>query len=248
MDYYDLKGFQSKAKELRRKVLDLGLEQGEAHIGGCFSEIEILITLYDLIMEKDDKFILSKGHCSHPMYLLLREKGLFPKITSHPDMDEKNGIFCTTGSLGHGLPIATGMAWARKIQNKKGHIYVLMGDGESQEGSVWETIPLTVKHKLDNLTIIIDRNKVQALDHVDDVSPMDLKSIFSAFGCHVIEIDGHNFSELFNAFKEEFHGRPKVIIANTIKGKGVSFMENDPKWHARLPDKDELTPAYEELK
>ncbi len=248
MDYYDIKNLESKAKELRKKVLDLGLEQGEAHIGGCFSEIEILITLYKIIMEKEDKFILSKGHCSHPMYILLNEKGFCPKITSHPDIDEENGIFCTTGSLGHGLSIAVGMAWARKIQNKKGNIYVLIGDGESQEGVIWESIPLAVKNKLDNLVIIVDRNKVQALDKVDDVTPMDLKSIFRAFGCYTLEVNGHDFSELISAFRKKFDERPKVIIANTIKGKGVSFMENDPKWHARLPDKNELKPAYEELK
>ncbi len=248
MNYFDIKNLEEKAKELRIRVLDLGLEQGESHIGGCFSEIEILITLYKIILKEDDKFILSKGHCSHPMYLLLREKGLNPKITSHPDMDEKNGIFCTTGSLGHGLPIGAGMALARKIQNKKGNIYVLLGDGECQEGTIWETIPIATKYNLDNLIIIVDRNKVQALDYVKDVSPMDLKNIFESFGCYVIEVDGHSFLELIMALNKKVHGKPKVIIAETVKGKGVSFMENDPKWHARLPDKEELKPAYEELK
>lgn len=249
MDYYDIKNLEAKAKELRRRVLDLGLEQGESHIGGCFSEVEILVSLYNQIMQEDDKFILSKGHCAHPLYLLLREKNLCPAITTHPDIDEKNQIFCTTGSLGHGLPIATGMAWARKLQCKTGKIYVLMGDGESQEGTIWESIPIAVKHRLDNLVIIIDNNKVQALDRTDDVSPMDFKSIFTAFGCHTIEVDGHNFEELIPALEQEHNGRPKVIIANTSKGKGVSFMENKPEWHAKvLPNDEEIKLAYEELK
>ena len=123
-----------------------------------------------------------------------------------------------------------------------------MGDGECQEGTTWETLPLAIKHKLDNLVIIIDRNRLQALDRFDDISPMNLKSMFEAFECYVIEVNGHSFLELIMALKKEVHGKPKVIIAETVKGKGVSFMENDLKWHARLPDKEELAPAYEELK
>lgn len=244
---YDIKELEEKARELRKKVLELALEQGDVHIGGCFSEIEILISLYKLIMEDDDKFILSKGHCPHPLYLLLREKNYSPEIKAHPDIDINNGIYCTSGSLGHGLPIGTGMAWARKIKNEPGKIYVLIGDGECQEGSIWETIPLAVEYKLDNLIIIIDRNKLQALERVNNVNHINLKEVFKAFGCHTTEINGHDFSELINVLKKDVNGIPHVIIANTIKGKGVSFMENNPKWHARFACLNELKPAFEEL-
>jgi len=239
---------EEKAKELRIKLLDLSLEQKETHLGGELSEIEILVSLYDVVMNKEDKFILSKGHCCHPLQILLKEKGYNPKITSHPDIDIENGIYCTTGSLGHGLPIGAGMALARKLQKKEGSIYVLMGDGECQEGTTWETIPLSVKYKLDNLTLIIDNNQLQALEAVNNVSPMNLKKIFESFGCHVQEVDGHNFSELIPAFNKKTYEKPRVIIANTVKGKGVSFIEGDPKWHARMPDPEELKPAYNELK
>jgi transketolase len=233
MNNFDIQNLEEKAKELRRKVLDLGIEKGEVHIGGCFSEIEILITIYNIILEKEDKFILSKGHCCHPMYLLLMEKGYHPQINSHPDIDEQNGIFCTTGSLGHGLPIGAGMALARKIQGKTGNIYVLMGDGECQEGSIWETLPLATKHNLDNLVIIIDKNKLQAFDSVNNISPMDLKKMFESFGCYVIEVNGHSFLELIMAMHKKVPGKPKVIIAETIKGKGICFMENKICWQDR---------------
>jgi len=247
MNNFDITNLEVKAKELRKKVLALGLEKGEFHIGGCFSEIEILITLYDVIMQEEDKFILSKGHCCHPMYLLLKEKGYNPQIISHPDIDEINRIFCTTGSLGHGLPIGAGMAWARKIQGKPGNIYVLIGDGESQEGSIWETIPLAVKHSLDNLVIIVDNNKLQAFDSAKDVSPMDFKKIFESFGCYVIDVNGHSFLELIMALDKKVPGKPKVIIAETIKGKGICFMENKPCWHAKIPNDEETKSAYVEL-
>src|SRR4030042_2602648 len=123
---------EKKAKELRRKVLDLNVEYGDAHLGGSFSEIEILVSLFETILKKEDKFILSKGHCPYPLYILLREKGYNPKISAHPDLNAENGIYATTGSLGHGLPIGVGMAFARKFKKQDGKIYVLMGDGECQ--------------------------------------------------------------------------------------------------------------------
>ena len=244
-----MNNLEKKAKDLRRNVLDLSLENnGDGHLGGSFSEIELLISLYDRILKPEDKFILSKGHCCYPLYLILREKGYNPKILGHPDIDIGNGICCTTGSLGHGLPIGTGMAVARKLQNKKGNIYVLMGDGECQEGTTWETIPIAVKYKLDNLTIIVDKNKFQALEEIVTVTPMNLKKIFMAHECFVNEINGHNFLEIISALNKEVYGKPKVIIANTIKGKGVSYMENDPKWHGRKVILEEVKQAYEELK
>jgi transketolase len=162
-------------------------------------------------------------------------------------MDVENGLVCTTGSLGHGLPSGVGMALARKMQNKKGKIYVLVGDGECQEGTIWESALLANHHKLNNLTIIVDHNKLQALDKIENVLSLgSLAEKFNAFGLEAIEVDGHNINELATAF-EKNSDKTKVIIAHTIKGKGVSYMENDPKWHTRLPTPEELEIANKEL-
>ena len=241
---------EEKAKNLRREVLDLSLETGETHLGGCFSEIELLISLYDRILKKEDKFILSKGHCAHPLYLILREKGYNPKISTHPDIDEANGIYCTTGSLGHGLPIGIGMAMARKFKKQPGKIYVLVGDGECQEGTTWESSLIASQHKLDNLVLIVDHNKIQALDKIENVlSINNLAKKFDAFGFYASEINGHSFPEIINAFNEPDNcGKPRAIIAHTTKGKGVSYMENNPEWHGRKATPERLKQAYEELK
>jgi len=218
-------------------------------LGGSFSEIEILISLFDKIIKSKDKFILSKGHACYPFYLLLREKGYNPKILPHPDLDEGRGICCTTGSLGHGLPMGVGMAFARKLKNQEGIIYVLMSDGECQEGTTWESSLIASKHKLDNLIVILDHNKLQALQRIEEVLPLgNLKNKFQEFGWSVLEVDGHNFSELIFALKTKTTDRPLMILAHTIKGKGASYMENDPKWHTRLPNKEELKISEEELK
>jgi len=243
-----MKTLEEKAKELRLKTLELSVKKGDAHLGGCFSEIEILVSLYNVIMKEEDKFILSKGHASHPLYLLLEEKGYSPKICAHPEIDLNNKVYCTTGSLGHGLPIGAGMALARKFKKQKGEIYVLMGDGECQEGTTWETLPLAVKYELDNLTIIVDKNKLQALEETDNVSKMNLRRIFTSFGCYTLEVNGHSFQELITSLKEKNYGQPKIIIANTIKGKGIKFMENNSAWHARVPNDEELKNAYKELR
>jgi len=141
------------------------------------------------------------------------------------------------------------MALARKFKNEKGKIYVLLSDGECQEGTTWESALIASHHKLNNLTIIIDYNKIQSIGFVEDVLSLDnLKKKFEAFNCHTIEIDGHNFTEIISVLKEKSFGKPKVIIANTIKGKGVSFMENKPEWHSRIPNIEQLIKAYRELK
>ena len=240
--------FEQRGKEIRKKVIDLGLEKGDSHLGGSFSEIEILIALFDVVMKKEDKFILSKGHACHPLYILLRGKGYNPKISGHPDLCEKEGLCCTTGSLGHGLPIGAGMAFARKKLNKPGKIYVLIGDGECQEGTTWESALIASHYKLNNLVVIVDNNKLQALDNIDKIVSLgNLKEKFESFGCYVEEINGHDFQEIIPALEKQTD-EPHVIITNTIKGKGVSYMENDPKWHTRLPTEKELNQAYEELK
>ena len=238
----DYKKLINKAKKLRRDTFLAFIKKGEAHLGGSFSMIEILLTLYEIIIKKNDKFILSKAHASYPLCILLQEKGLKPKLTTHLEIDEKNGIHCTTGSLGHGLPIATGMAFARKKQKIPGKIYVMISDGECQEGTTWESLLIGSKHKLDNLVVIIDYNKIQALSRLRDALPLeDLPSKFKAFNWNCTKVkDGHSFKSLVEAFKKQNKkGKPSVIVINTIKGKGIEDFEDDPIWHARkLKEKD----------
>jgi len=231
----NFKNLIKQAQKLRIDTFDAFIKKGEAHLGGSFSCIEILVILYEKILKNNDKFIMSKAHSSFPLCLILRSKGFSTKLTTHLEIDEKNGIFCTTGSLGHGLPIATGMAFARKQMKQKGNIYVLISDGECQEGTTWESLLIATKHKLDNLIIIIDYNKIQALSKLKDALPLaNLAKKIQAFNCEMINVkNGHSFKDLISAFKKKKSKKPKVIIANTIKGKGVKEFENDPVWHAR---------------
>ena len=225
-----------KAKKLRQDTFLTFIDKGEAHLGGSFSMIESLLALYEVIMKKDDKFILSKAHASIPLCLLLIEKGLKPSITTHLEIDIENGINCTTGSLGHGLPIATGMAIARKNLKLPGKIYVMISDGECQEGTTWESLLIGSKHKLDNLIALIDYNKIQALTKLEDGLPLDdLSSKFKAFNWDCIEVDdGHSFESLIPCLqKQNSENKPLAIILNTIKAKGIKEFENDPVWHAR---------------
>ena len=233
IDYQDL---IKKAKKLRQDTFLTFIEKGEAHLGGSFSMIEALLTLYEVIMKKRDKFILSKAHASIPLCLLLRNYGFNPSLTTHLEIDTKNGINCTAGSLGHGLPIGVGMAIARKKQRINGKIYIMISDGECQEGTTWESLLISSKYKLDNLVILIDYNKIQALTKLKDGLPLDnLASKLKAFNMDCIEIaDGHSFKALISAFKKENNkGKPLIIILHTIKGKGIKEFENDPVWHAR---------------
>lgn len=230
------KKLEKKAKKLRQNTFLAFIEKGEAHLGGSFSMIEILISLYEIILKKNDKFILSKSHSSFPLCLLLKERGLDPELTTHLEIDVKNGIHCTTGSLGHGLPIATGMAFARKIRNVKGKIYVMLSDGECQEGTTWESLLIASKHKLDNLIVFIDYNKIQALSRLQDALPLhDLAKKFKSFNWNCINVkNGHSFKSIISAMnKRIIKNKPTAIIFNTIKGKGVKEFENDPVWHAR---------------
>ena len=232
----DYKKLTNKAKKLRQDTFLTFIKKGEAHLGGSFSIIEILLTLYEIIMKKDDKFILSKAHASFPLCLLLKEKGLKPQLTTHLEIDTKNGIHCTTGSLGHGLPIATGMAFARKHQKIPGKVYVMISDGECQEGTTWESLLIGSKHKLDNLVVLVDYNKIQALSRLKDALPLgDLSTKFKAFNWDCIKVkDGHSFKSLIPSFKRKNKkGKPLAIIINTIKGKGIKEFEDDPIWHAR---------------
>ena len=240
---------EDKAKEMRRGIIDLAMEHKLEHIAPAFSIVEILMVVYENVLKENDKFILSKGHGCLALYYILQQHGFNPTISGHPDIQCDQGIECTTGSLGQGLSIGVGIALARKLRNKKGDIYVLISDGECDAGTTWESALLAAHHKLDNLTIIVDYNKLQSIGRVEDVLSLDnLSDKFKAFNCYTIEIDGHNFSEILFAFNKKVSTRPKVIIAHTIKGKGVSFMENKVEWHSRLPDTKQLEQAYEELK
>jgi len=244
----DEEELRNRAKMLRKNVLALAVDRKEGHIGGAFSITEIMVALFNKVLEKDDTFILSKGHSCLPYFLLLRDKGYNPKISGHPDIDPENGIFCTTGSLGHGLPIGIGMAHAKKLKKERGHIYVLMSDCEQQEGTTWESLLLGNRYGLDNITVIIDYNKLQTLGKVNEILPLEnLAEKYKAFGWYVVDTMGHSFPDLLAAFHNTCIGRPRVIIAHTIKGKGVSYMENNAIWHTKIPNPEQLEEAYRQL-
>jgi transketolase len=246
----NIKKLREKARNLRQNTFVEFVKKGEAHLGGSFSMIETLLTLYEIILKKNDKFILSKAHASFPLCILLRQKGFKTKITTHLEIDKKNGIHCTTGSLGHGLPIATGMAFARKKLKKKSNIYVLMSDGECQEGTTWESLLIADKHKLDNLVVLIDYNKIQALTRLDDALPLNnLTKKFKAFNWNCKNVkNGHSFFSLINSLKKnKKNARPTAFIINTIKGKGIKEFENDPVWHARKIGTNDIAIAQKRL-
>jgi len=239
-----------KAKKLRRDTFNAFVAHGEAHLGGSFSIIEMLLTLYEKVLKVEDKFILSKAHASFPLCLLLQEKGFNPKLTTHLELDPINGIHCTTGSLGHGLPLATGMALGKKFQKKSGKVFVMMSDGECQEGTTWESLLIAASHKLDNLVVLVDYNKIQALSPINEALPLEnLSAKFKAFNWDCTEInDGHSFAELIPALQQKNTTmEPKVFIVHTTKGKGVKAFENDPAWHARKIKGEELEIGKKEL-
>lgn len=236
-----------RSKRLRRDTIALSKANGGYHYGGCFSIVEILIALYDQVLDCSvDKFILSKGHSCWPLYVILKEKGMSPKLGGHPERDPANGIHYTSGSLGHGFPAAVGMAMARKIQGIPGKIYVLMGDGECQEGTTWESLLLAKHHKLDNLVVIVDQNMLQGSGIVNDILSFNLFEVTDALGLDTWIVDGHNVDHLKSAFLQE-NNTTKIILAQTTKGKGVSFMENEPSWHACWPNPTQEAQALEEL-
>ena len=214
-------------------------------------------------MEGRDRFVLSKGHTAPGLYAALAHRGFFPiedletlrhtgsYLQGHPDMKCIPGIDMSTGSLGQGLSTAVGMALAAKMDQKDYRVYAMCGDGEIQEGQIWEAAMFAGHRKLDNLVVIVDHNKLQIDGKVEDVcSPYPIDKKFEAFHFHSITIDGHNFDEMDAAFKEarQTKGMPTVIIANTIKGKGISFMENAAEWHGKAPKEEEFNVAMEDLK
>lgn len=233
----------------RKEIIDSTIALGEGHLGGCFSCIDILDVLYNKVITDNDIFILSKGHAYHSLYVILKHKGLNPVLSGHPDIDTENGIYCTGGSLGHGLPIGVGVALSKKLKREEGKVYVLMSDGECQEGTTWESMMLASYHKLDNLVIIIDNNHLQALDIIDNVTDNEnLVDKFRIFGGNVFYLkDGHNSNGIRRTLVTDSFEQPVVIIANTIKGKGISFMESNVSWHARIPTEKEYELMMEEL-
>lgn len=258
------------AGEIRRDVLDLIFRSASPHIGSCYSIVEILVALYwrslniggATAVECRDRFILSKGHGCPALYAVLRRKGLMPKealeryavnggmLEQHPTRNVEWGIEVSTGSLGHGLSIGVGMALAAKCDHGRHRVFVLLSDGETNEGSVWEAAMLSGHHGLDNLVAIVDYNKMQALGPTAQV--MDLEPVGSkwrAFGWEVEEVDGHDLQSLAETLgRAPFkRGRPSAVIAHTIKGKGVSFMENNVLWHYRCPDEREYEAALAEI-
>lgn len=255
-----------RGKQIRRDTLTLGLPNGIYHYGGSFSVVEILIVLYDFMAGADDRVIMSKGHCWIPQVVILKERGLEPGfgprldnpavncLVGHPFLDPKNGIYATTGSLGHGMPIGVGLAIGKKLLGQPGRVYVIVGDGECQEGTFWESLQLAMKFRLANLCVIVDRNRIQGSGRVDDVLPMpNLAQIAGAAGWVTSRHRGHDLDDLLMGLRyleieSQQQQRPGLLVAETIKGAGVSFMEDDPSWHARYPSKEEQALIFEELK
>lgn len=256
------------ANRIRQGIVTEVYSAQSGHPGGSLSAADILTELYfeQMDINKEnvntldrDRFVLSKGHASPVLYATLKEKGLldeeltsFRNISSHlqghPNMNYVAGVDMSTGSLGQGISCAVGMAISNKVDQNGHHIYVLLGDGECEEGQVWEASMCAAHYELDNLTAILDYNHLQIDGNIKDViGPEPFKSKFEAFGWNVVECDGHDFDSLRDAFKSHVENKPTLIIAHTIKGKGVSFMENNYAWHGSAPNKEQYEQAMKEL-
>ncbi len=262
----------SKAKLLRRHVVRMIGEAGSGHPGGSLSAVEIVTALFFQVLRYDphnpgwpdrDRFILSKGHAAPVLYAALAEAGFLPveelstlrrlgsRLQGHTDMTVTPGVEMSAGSLGQGLSFGIGTALAGRLDSRPYRVYVLLGDGECDEGQVWEAAMAAAHFRLDNLTAIVDHNKQQIDGWTKEVMNLgSLSDKWRSFGWWVAEVNGHDFGELLATFKEVSSGRgqPTCIIAHTIKGKGVSFMENNPEFHGRAPTSEELRQALEELK
>lgn len=250
-----IKELQRIAKQARKLMVETLICAGCGHPGGAFSSIDIMTALYFDVMKTDpqnpkrddrDRFILSKGHSSIGLYTILHLRGFMDKddllsfrqdnsnLCGHPDMHKVSGVEMSTGSLGHGLSIGAGIAKAGKMDRKSYRVFVLMGDGETQEGSVWEAALFAAHHKLDNLVAIVDRNMLQIDGCTEDILALEpYRAKWEAFGWHVEEIDGHDFEQIIETLNRCpcVSSRPTLVLANTVKGKGISFMENNPAWH-----------------
>ena len=250
----------STAKQIRIRILQLSNAAKSSHIGSSLSIVEILVVLYKFFIKKKNVFILSKGHACLAYYCVLQKFDYFSNkilksygknntiLLSHVS-HRVPGVDFSTGSLGHGLPYATGRALAEKINKTNNKIFVLISDGELNEGTTWESLLFAAHHELDNLITIVDYNKIQSLDFAKNVLKLEpLNKKFQSFGCNVKNIDGHNFNQIYRSLLVKKNKKPTVIIANTIKGKGVGFMENSILWHYKYPNEKELDIALKELK
>jgi transketolase len=259
------------ANAIRRRDAQMIYDAKLGHIGGDFSAIDILVTLYFSVLHIDphapnapdrDRFILSKGHCAGALYTTLAHAGFFPLeelntfaqplscLNGHPDRNKVPGVETNTGPLGHGLPVAVGAALAARLTGASWRVFVLTGDGELQEGSNWEAAMSASHFELDNLTVIVDRNRLQQGDWTERTMQLDpLADKWRAFGWSVQEVDGHDHAQLLEVFSRVpfVTGKPNCVIANTHKGKGVSFMQDQVGWHHRIPTAEELATALEEL-
>jgi transketolase len=259
----NISNMNERLKAIKKNIVQIAAASKEGHIPSAFSILDILWVLYDGVLninalepdkEDRDRFILSKGHASLGLYLVLAEKGFistedlnnFGKYDSilggHPDVCKVPGVEASTGSLGHGFPIAVGMALGMKIKKQPGKVYVIIGDGESNEGTIWESAFLAAHHNLSNLRLIIDHN--HSTDRALKID--DLAEKFISFGWNTLTIDGHNHEEIRKSLTQE-SDKPLAIIAETIKGKGVASMENNPAWHHKFPTDDEMEKILAEL-
>lgn len=269
MDRQELKKI---AHEVRKGIITSIYSAKAGHPGGSLSAADLFVYLYfeemhidpkQPMMEGRDRFVLSKGHTAPGLYAALAHRGFFPiedletlrhvgsYLQGHPDMKCVPGVDMSTGSLGQGLSAAVGMALAAKLDGKDYRVYAMCGDGEIQEGQIWEAAMFAGHRKLDNLVVTIDHNKLQIDGKVEEVcSPYPIDRKFEAFNFHTITIDGHNFDEIAAAFEEarQTKGKPTAIIANTIKGKGITFMENAAEWHGKAPKEEEFNVAMEDLR
>ena len=268
---FDKKKTELLAKKIRIHSLQMTQLGKSSHIGSNLSIADILAVLYSSILNYNsnnpksknrDRFILSKGHAGAALYATLAECGFIPleklkthcqngsDLSGHISHKDIPGVELSTGSLGHGLPVACGMALAAKINKEKHRVFALLSDGECDEGSNWEALLFAAHHKLENLTVIIDRNQLQSIYSTEDTLALEpLTDKWKSFGWDVIEINGHNHNELFQSFSNDNNSntKPLCVIANTIKGKGVTFMENNTLWHYRSPQGEEFKLAMEEL-
>jgi transketolase len=248
------------AKEIRKKILKLSNTAKSSHVGSSLSIVDILLVLYKFFIKKNNAFVLSKGHACLASSCILQKFGYISTkiLNSYGNNNtillahvshKVPGVEFSTGSLGHGLPYAVGRALAEKINKKNNKIYVLISDGELNEGTTWESLLFASFHKLDNLIVIIDYNKIQSLDFTKNVLKLEpLKEKFKSFNCNIKNINGHDFNQIYKSLLVSKNGKPTVIIANTIKGKGVEYMENKILWHYKSPNAEELEIAIKELK
>jgi len=262
---------RARSAELRKLIVRVICRTPGGHLGAALSIADLLTVLYTDILAVDparpddpsrDRFVLSKGHAAVALYAALYQAGFISReildsfgsrgtvLGGHPDMHKVPGVEASTGALGHGLSFGVGTALSGRLENRGFRVFVLLGDGECQEGSVWEALLFAPAHALDNLTVIVDYNKLQAMDRLESIVPLEpLADKLRAFGWEVREIDGHDVDEIRETLSRVplAPGRPSAIVAHTVKGKGISFMENVPIWHYRLPDEEERRIICREL-